>query len=338
MDDINVSFTPLKDWNSLPEWKAMDPTLKGFFSQLLLVASFNKPAGYIPDDDKLWRKWLGIPSKTFDEQDYNNFEVEKSEVAKTIKKYFDTDNSKNIGISSAMLEALESIWDEDESLPNKKKARLSYDSWINYLWCYQWKPALEKCLVKIDVKLRIQFEEFEGYEGFFFPLAYSMANIGKEVSVMHKAQEKPKKNTRKKGKKTSLPLPNILEVEALTMDDIGYDGLLWLNADNSPLTDLTKVLRVWRTPISSQKRKNIWDIGVACLENSPSNYGKARAFLGKMIKKFSEEKVSRTVAEMARKPSMGLDPYALFTTIINSYEYGTLKEQKARAERTTVSL
>ena len=338
MDNINVSFTPLKDWNSLPEWKAMDPTLKGFFSQLLLIASFNKPVGYIPDDDKMWRKWLGIPNKTFDEQDYEDFNVNQNDVAKTIKKYFDSDTSKSVGISSAMLDALESIWDEDDSFFKKRNARLSYDSWINYLWIYQWKPALENCLVKIDVKLRIQFEEFEGYEGYFFPLAYSMANIGKEVAVIHKNKEPAKKNTRKKGKKVSLPLPNILEVEAFTMDDIGHDGLLWLNNDNSPLTDLNKVLRLWRTPISPQKRKNIWEIGVSCLESSPSNYGKARAFLGKMIKKFSEEKVARTVAELARRPSMGLDPYALFTTIINSYEQGTLKEQKARAERATVAL
>lgn len=339
MDNINVSFTPLKDWNSNPEWKSMDPTLKGFFSQLLLVASFNKPAGYLPDDDKLWRKWLNLPVKTFDDNDYDKFDVNQSDVAKTIKKYFDENTTKNIGISSSMLEALESIWDEDDTSQSKKRnARISYDSWINYLWIYQWKPALEKCFVKIDVKLRIQFEEFEGYEGFFFPLAYSMSNIGKGIKVEKTEQIKKPQKTRKKGAKTSLALPNILEIEAFTRDDIGYDGILWLNNDNTSLSDFSKVIKAWRTPLSSDKRKNIWDIGVSCLEDSPSNYPKARRFLGKMIKDFSEEKVARTVAEMARSPTMALQPYAIFRTIINGYDKGTIGEQKARASRVTVAL
>ena len=57
-----------------------------------------------------------------------------------------------------------------------------------------------------------------------------------------------------------------------------------------------------------------------------------------MIKEFSEDKVARTVAEISRRPTMALKPYALFRTIITSYEHGSIGEQKARAQRSHVAL
>lgn len=334
MESIDVSATPLKDWNSSSEWKSMDSTTKGLFSQLLLVASFNKPAGYLPDDDKLWRKWLNIPSPTLDENDYDEYQPDEKEVAKTIKKYFD--NNKTSGISASMLDALESIWETEHSTKEKRNARFSYDSWINYLWVYQWKPALLNALVKIDVKVRMQFDELEGYEGYFFPIAYSMANMGS--STLKVVAKEKKKTTRKKGKKASLPLPNIFEAESLDYNDIGHDGILWINTDSSPLHDLAKVMRVWRTPINSESRQSIWTVGVSQLESSISNHPKAKRFLGLMVKNHGEAKVVKTIADMSRSLNGAYDPYALFTKIITSYDQGTIGEQKARAQRATVSL
>lgn len=47
------------DWLSDPAWAGMDAMARGFHAHLVLLAA--RAGGELPDDDALWRRWLGIP-------------------------------------------------------------------------------------------------------------------------------------------------------------------------------------------------------------------------------------------------------------------------------------
>lgn len=334
--EITFSSNPIKDWSSSNEWKSMDSTAKGFFSQLVLIASQNKPVGFLPADDKMWRKWLGLPAKTFDDNDYEDF-IPSSDIADELKKYFD--KNKNSNISGAMLDALESIWEqEDISFSSIKKVRMQYDSWVNYLWDTRWKPMLLSAMHIINVDLVDQFPDLNEKIGhYFIPIAFGLSNVNKVVEKT--LSETSKKTTKRKSKKEALP--NIFEVNAFNNtdnNDVSYDGLLWLDQNTDSLKDIGKVLKLWLKPLSQEKRKTMWDLGINLLSNNISEEPKARAFISKLVKQYGEEKVSRAISDLARKPIPPLQAFGYLTSIIKSYTEGTEGEQKARAKRSQVSL
>lgn len=334
--EITFSSNPIKDWSSSNEWKSMDSTAKGFFSQLVLIASQNKPVGFLPADDKMWRKWLGLPAKTFDENDYENFQP-SSNIENELKKYFDT--NKNPSISCAMLDALESIWEQEEiSFSSIKKVRMEYDSWVNHLWDTRWKPMLLTAMHIIDVELVDQFPDLNDKIGnYFVPIAYGLSNVNKVVEKT--LAETSKKITKRRSKKEALP--SIFDIEAynnIDNNDVSYDGILWLDQTTDPLKDIGKVLKLWLKPISQEKRKTMWDLGISLLSGNVSEEPKARAFISKLVKQHGEEKVSRAISDLARKPIAPIQAFGYLTSIIKSYTEGTEAEQKARQKRAEVSL
>lgn len=334
--EITFSSNPIKDWSSANEWKTMDSTAKGFFSQLVLIASQNKPIGSISSDEKIWRKWLGLPAITFDDNDYDSF-IPSSSVEEELKKYFD--KNKNANISSGMLIALESIWDKEEIIFSSiKKVRMEYDSWINYLWDTRWKPMLLAAMCKIDVNLIDQFPELNEKIGdYFIPIAYGLSNVNKIVEKS--LSETVKKTTKRRSKKDSLP--NIFETEVfqnINENDLSHEGLLWLNHNNEPLQDIGKILKLWLKPISTEKRKTMWDLGISLLSEGASDKAKAHGLINKLIKQYGEEKVSRAILDLSRKPIPAYEAYGYLIAIIKTYNEGSEAEQKARAKRSQVSL
>ncbi len=48
-------------WLADPHWQSMDSTARGFHAQLLLLAA--RQGGRLPDNEAIWRRWLGLPEQ-----------------------------------------------------------------------------------------------------------------------------------------------------------------------------------------------------------------------------------------------------------------------------------
>lgn len=354
-----AAVTPLHAWGSDPSWLAMDASARGFHAQLMLVAVRQKPAGYLPDDDALWRRWLGLPpSWPARTDDGPSQDGGTDAMGKALRRFFEEPSRKGHGLAEGMLDALRTVWAPSANgTDDAALARGAYERWVDHLWITRWKPMVLTAWQRIDsdvVRLHPVLEGKEG--GFWSPLAAALAGMHLSApSAAHAPVAPPpfvesltqksvggkavKTGKARSGKSIEDPLPSPMQAPGvLGHGDVGALGMWWLNADTSPWRDLSKVVRHWRAPLSSERRRSLWDVGVACLAVDLADEKQARTFLGKLIRQYGEETVAKAVAELSMRALPPADGYSFLQGILRRETEGSEAEQKARHQRSRVAL
>lgn len=349
--------TPLHAWGSDPSWLAMDASARGFHAQLMLVAVRQKPAGYLPDDDVLWRRWLGLPpawpatSGGVSAQDGGT-----DAMGKALRRFFDEPSRKGHGLAEGMLDALRTVWaPSNDGAADAALARGAYERWIDHLWTTRWKPMVLTAWQRVDADLIQAYPTLAGKEGgFWSPLAAAlMGTSAPAPDVAHTPVAPPpfvEPTAKTSGKAVRAgkaraskvlddPLPSPMQTPGvLGHGDVGPLGAWWLSADTSSWRDLSKVVRHWRAPLSSERRRSLWDVGVSCLAVDLADQKQARTFLGKLIRQYGEETVAKAVAELSMRALPPADGYSFLQGILRRETEGSEAEQKARHQRARVAL
>lgn len=307
------------------DWSILDPTEKGYYIELMIYASHPKNLGCIPSEDEKLRHILHIPLPF-----YNILEEEHDPVA----YYFKGFNKYNI--NQTMLESLKHIWKKDHSEYDKMQSRFSYEQWIDFFWTTQWKQNILKNWTVVDEKLIKKHSSLKDMAGFLWSeTAFKIATDNLATPAV-KA-----KTTKIANKKKNTPdLPELFSSELIfTNNDIGIDGIVWLNNDIKNLLDLSQTLKSWREPATETQKTHIWEVGVSLLSgNNESKIGQARSIIAKQVKKYGNAAVSKAIGELASKNNIPSEPIALFLAILKHDNEGSKEEIKARQKRVSKNL
>lgn len=324
MHSFNFSNNPMKDWHTDQNWILLDPTVKGFFSQLVLSSSQTKPYGHITSNEKRIKKIIGIPHVEISSDDnLKNYEPKKNDLQKTLKTYFDTNELK--GISAAMLESLAySIGDEDLDTENGNilyNIQHSYNIWVNFLWKHKWKTQLETVMKIIDEDLISEFPELEGKEGdYFIPIAYNIGFQKNNKSIPVQVEEIKTKTIKKSRKKEKI---EIIEHEDIYFEldrdlEIKSEALKIINYDSISVFSFKNVYKALTKPLSEEDKTTIWDLGISLisLSKDKSDISKARGIMAKAMKTYGKEATISAITKMSLIKDKQLNPHAYFIKLL----------------------
>lgn len=309
-------------WLSDPSWLAMDATARGFHTQLLLLAARRKPAGTLPDDDLLWRKWLGLPIKIAS--------VKEAQLPKAWLKA-----CGDQGMPGVLLDAMSHII-EGHSAPGSMEP----DVLMDWLWTTRWKPMILAAWERVDeTRVGADPRLNTALGGWIHPLAVAMARgNGAEMETLQAtAASKPTR----KPKKGALPPPSSWDTQLDVHGEAANAGLRHLDLSVEDLRDPKTVLAKWRPDIDSDSRKSMWEMGVDCLvgvKASSAEKGKARGILGKYIKQYGEEAVAKAVGQMAVRSVPPADAISFLQGVLRQADEGSPAQQAARQKRASLNL
>lgn len=314
---MNTHLAPL--WLSDPAWQAMDATARGFHTQLLLLAARRRPAGTIPDDDKLMRRWLGIPQKTA--------KLNEAQASKAWTRAFSEQGMPGV--------AVEAIAQANET--GDRPDAVDPDALTVWLWENRWKPMVLAGWERIDqaaIDLDPRMEKVAG--GWFNATAF---HLSREVPGEGLATAVPAAPARKSRKKVVVVAP---WVEHLGIDgDAANEGLASLHVKINAWRDPAAVLSKWRADVDEAAKKTMWDIGVMCLvgqDASATEKSKARGVLGKYIKQYGEEAVGKAVSSLAMRSLPPADAVAFLQGVLRVADEGTPAQRAARQKRAGLCL
>jgi hypothetical protein len=111
-------------------------------------------------------------------------------------------------------------------------------------------------------------------------------------------------------KKTRKKKAELIEVENPEFEGFNLDSLL----------KIKPTVTILYQPATTEDKQNIWSMGVKLLQANGVNEGKARAFIAKLIKEYSDKEVAAALAQLSLKQVSPAE--------INSYLIGILKKQQ----------
>ena len=312
------------------KWQTMDPIVRGYYTQIILMAAQQKPIGYVPNSDKILRKWLSIPLPT-----KRNSKNSNTNIIKELLVLHPT-------ITPTMICALQYLHENDIELSDD--IQVGIHDWNEYLWNEHWKPQLFAALQIIDDPFIAQHPSFKNKTGFAVPiLVQSLMNISlnpssalglNSSSLLNNFSDK---TTKKRAPKT--PISALLEgTPVFRLGDISLIGCAFLNYDAPMTRDIVAVQRFWTQAIPNEKRSDIWKFGVSILASDFSEEKQARSFLARMMTQHGEANVARAVAEISTRTVPPVERYSYFTNLLKTYVFGSKAEQKAREQRASVAL
>lgn len=314
---MNTHLAPL--WLSDPAWQAMDATARGFHSQLLLLAARRRPAGTLPDDDKLMRRWLGIPQKAAT--------IKEDKIPQSWGKAF-----SGQGLPAVVIGTIAQINEVGED-----PALIDPDALTIWLWENRWKPMVLAGWERIDaeaIERDPRMEKMAG--GWFNSTAF---HLSREVPGEATISTVPAAPARKSKKKTIIVAPWVDQLGA--NGDAANEGLVSLQVKNDGWRDTKAVLSRWRADVDEAAKKTMWDIGVMCLvgpEASSTEKSKARGVLGKYIKQYGEEAVGKAVSSLAMRSLPPADAVAFLQGVLRQADEGTPAQRAARQKRAGLCL
>ena len=321
MKDFNFSNNPIKDWLSDQEWNFYDPTVKGFFSQLLLFSSQTRPYGHITSDERKLRKILGIPYNNIDDHDFFNIEIKENDVSKTIKRYFE--ENKKTGITASMMCSLSHSMNEEEfSTDHHPKIMQNYDFWTVYLWENKWKPELLKNISVIDDDMVSDMPELSSKIGdYFIPLGYHLGSFFSNNKISSKnsneIKEKPKKRTRKV---QSIPLIDAESLYCNIDDDNVFliDSLNLFDFNVQDKLSFRSVFKALKMPLSEKEKETIWDLGISIVSVSKDkkDIERARGIIAKAMKNYGKEATIAAITKMSLVKDKQLNPHAYLIKLL----------------------
>ena len=297
----------------------MDATARGFHAQLLLLAARRKPAGTLPDDDLLWRKWLGLPVKVSP--------LKETQLSKAWMKA-----CSEQGMPGVLLGAMQQLIETDTAADTVEP-----DTLADWLWVHRWKPMVLSAWERIDedrIHADPRLAPVAG--GWFNPIALSMAaGSAPEATLAPPATKK----TRKGAKQAPPPASWAQQLDAT--GEAANGGLSYLDGTSVNLHDPKVVLARWRPEVDTNSRKGMWEMGVSCLVGanaSETEKAKARSVLGKHIKNYGEEAVAKAVGQMAVRAVAPADAIAFLLGLLRQAEEGSSAQQAARNKRANLNL
>lgn len=329
MHEFNFSNNPIKDWFSDQNFILLDPTAKGFFSQLVLSSSQTRPYGHITSNEKRIKKIIGIPHIELKDKDFSELKIKKNDTIKTLEHYFSDEQKKSLSIG--MLESLSHIMGEDEFLGKNEDfffLHNNYNYWLNFLWKYKWKSQLETVMLVIDEELIKQFPELENKIGdYFIPIAY---NIGFQQNNNNVIDVK-RASAVKKSKKTKNKIEIIAQENiyfSISYDtEIKEEGLVMLDYDHEKLINFKHIHKSFHTPLNEKEKTTIWDLGVQLIStsNNDNDIKKSRSMMARAMKKYGKDETISAITKMSLVKEKQLDPYAYFIKLL---EISKVENQK----------
>jgi hypothetical protein len=288
-----------------PGWMAMDIVVRALHLQLLCVAANRRPAGTLPDDDAMWRKWCSIPVTT----------------SRAIKRRAPISPE----LAMAMLcdpVALSRVRTEGPHLLTQQ------------LWEEVWKPQITKEWTLIDDALiaeRPTLSRARG--GRWSAVAEAMAGAGFGAEVKTAAA-----TAKKKGKAKNV----LLNKEKTEAHDGIYDSgniesiektldldLVW--------TDPRRVKAAWRATLPKPSQESLWDLGIKALEPVAGQKAARQQLIG-LINKYGEVQVSQAIGILLGRGTRPADPIAFVVRTLKNQTEGPVSVQRARAQRARVAL
>lgn len=332
MSKFNFSNNPLKDWHSDKNWNLLDATAKGFFAQIVLVASQTKPYGHFPSDEKKLKRLLGLPSKVFEKSDYDSYVAGDNDISRALKKYFD-EKSDRFNISSGMLEVIEySIDKQNLNISNEQIFR-SYEAWLNYLWEHKWKPALSDLIFTIDAELTVEFPELcEKIGDYFVPIAYNIGMVHNNQTKEVQLKSEKTKKTRTKKKEVIFIEPEKLYLEYTSDFELSEDGLPFTLLDIEKHFNFKNVFKAFTVPLSEKEKHTIWDLGISLISGGSSNEQvtrKMQAVMAKALKEFGRDALMEAITKMSLIKEKQLNPQAYFFKLLR---ISREEEEKAKKQ------
>jgi hypothetical protein len=367
----------LAHWMRDPAWPAMDPTAQGFHTRLLLLAAGRRPRGVLPDDDRQWRRWLGLPpagaalhvegmDKVWEAggllvEPLEEASVPKGGKTKTAKA---ARNKKTIAVPETLAAVLEAAW---EDRAPRGVARRSYEGWLDWLWTERWRPQIQAAWVRVDAALLADYPGLASSEGqWFHPLALRLGQETNAASSSRRVTESPRVRLSSSPSDASIKKPGRGVGQSKVQPSAGASAPLarqrleeqpwnhWVDQDSrlslpaldlvyldlAPLLQHEQVWRAWQPPLTTPDRKTLWEVGVSCLATgiTPPERRAARDQLGKLIAQYGEAPVGAAVAKLALRPLAPADALPFLVGMLRNQDDGTPAERKARERRTQVAL
>lgn len=289
-------------WLSDPHWLGMDPTARGFHAQLVLLAL--RQGGRLPDDDALWRQWLGLP---------------------------EPGESPSTSAPEAVLTSL-AILDASQGRAPAGEYRQALD----YYWVHRWAPMLKKawtpagpgeCSCALVQQL---LQQTPGCQVATPPPPAMEPIIEKPAAKPKRTKKKPKANS-------ALTVAGVNWDSLVSSSLLHGDGLRGLRPLSEKLVDLDQIKARWHVPVSRSSRLHLWTIGLAVL-GPIEDQGKNRAFLANQISRYGESKVLAAVGQISGRAIPPADPRSFLLGILRKETEGTAAAQRARETRAGIPL
>ena len=296
-------------WLSDPHWQAMDPTARGFHAQLVLLAV--RQGGRLPDNDAVWRRWLGLPQPG---------------------------EAPGERTPAEALQALKVLEASQGRTPAGEYAQA-----LDYYWTHTWQPMLHGAWPlgadgqrSCDLVNRLlQGTPVVAEEALVAPSPVQTAAEAPAPA----AQPKPKRPRKAKAPKAApvFLLANSNWDALVTSPMIRGEGLGVVCPLPDKLVDPDQLKARWHLPASRSTRLNLWTVGVAVLGNAEDS-SKNRTFLAKMISRYGEPKVAAAVGEISGRAMPPADPRSFLLGILRRETEGSAAAQRARETRAGIPL
>lgn len=313
-------------WLADPAWLAMDATARGMHTQLMLIAAQAPVPGVLADDENLWRRWLGIPGS------------KRAAAVATASSFVDA-------LPAALLATLEEAFaQEDRWQTPAAQAKL-----LSHTWDTRWKPMLDRAWPRIEKEMVAQHPHLQPhlhqrYNALSAGLALgtqTAAHTSDQASVLAGARvEATAMPTTKKVRRKALPAIDLTMPMEQLADVYGVHGeaTMLLNFDLSAWRDPAALLPKWRVPVSSQRRRMLWDVGVTLLMRKPGEEAGIRIFIGKLCREFGEDRVAAAIGDLSVRQTVPADPKSFLRGILRRQTEGSEAAQQARTHRASVPL
>jgi len=287
-------------WLSDPLWQAMDPTTRGFHAQLVLLAL--RQGGGLPDDERLWRQWLGMPMA-------GEASGER--------------RPEEILASLAILDASQGRQPAGE-----------YAQALEHYWKHAWLPLLHQAwplgkdgVRRCDLVSRLLTDP-DGVQVATAPPEPVMAPSPKPKKTRAKPKAKPPVRTM-----LSQMNWDVLTTPLLVRSD-GIDALAPLN---DKLLDFDQIKARWHLPANRSTRLNLWSVGLSVLGGAEDSH-KNRTFMASLIRRYGENKVAAAIGEISARSIPPADPRSFLLGILRRETEGSAGAQRARENRAGLPL
>lgn len=353
-------------WLSDPGWLAMDATARGFHAQLVMVAAKRRPAGALPDDDRLWRKWLGLSVRKADAD--RPLQSKGGILPDSLLASLDTmERIRQHSIGSGAspdTDAFDPDVVSKDGPDEPPPIGLDWGAWINWLWVHRWKPQVLGSWQVIDDTLIEQYPHLSKlHGGWFSTQAWEISRAIVPSDSEKQPGRKRKAATRKASTVTNdanhmakhqsnckdtndVATAHETTAHETTAQEYGAGRCnltdepimvqSWLASDH--LRQSRRVWAAWRPPLDRPERQTLWDLAVACLTEGGQNERAARGVIARLIRIYGEPLVGQAVSDLAVRRVAPAEPVSFLTAALKSLTDGKPVERKARLQRSEVAL
>ena len=289
-------------WLSDPAWCAMDPTARGFHAQLVLLAA--RSGGRLPDDEAVWRRWLGLP---------------------------DAGGSAATDVSPAAMAA----WIQGGGAPDRWAQLGGAAALMEHHWVTRWRPMVRAAWVD-DGQGELTCPAAQTLAG-----ATSSVSIPVELSAAPTTAQPVPRMTRRRATRarttgpaiTSMPLDRLLAPSG----PVDW-GQTWALPMDDRCLDVEQVQACWHVPETRAVRLNLWAVGLRMLSTGPGDESATRSFLASLIRLYGERRVAAAVGEMSGRSTPAADPRAFLRGLLRRDTEGSAAAQQARQVRSRLPL